>query len=83
MTYRSRYMAKPEWLPVLDLLIRDDSNPRSIAFQLRGLNDYVQRIGRRITSYNVCYTKLLRARPPDRARRGERARLDGDRRAAR
>jgi len=51
ITYRSRYLAKPEWLPVLDLLIRDDSNPRSIAFQLRGLNDYVQRIGRTIGEF--------------------------------
>ena len=33
MTYRSRYMARPEWIAVLDLLIADDSNPRGIAFQ--------------------------------------------------
>jgi uncharacterized alpha-E superfamily protein len=51
VTYRSRYLSKPEWLPVLDLLIRDDSNPRSVAFQLRGLNDYVQRIGRTIGEF--------------------------------
>lgn len=44
ITYRSRYMARPEWLPVLDLLVRDLSNPRSIAFQLKGLNDFVGRI---------------------------------------
>jgi uncharacterized alpha-E superfamily protein len=36
---------------VLDLLIRDDSNPRSVAFQLRGLHDYVQRIGRTIGEF--------------------------------
>ncbi|KPK04496.1 MAG: molybdopterin oxidoreductase [Betaproteobacteria bacterium SG8_39] len=52
VTYRSRYMAKPEWLPVLDLLIRDASNPRSIAFQLGGLNDYVQRIGRTVGEFH-------------------------------
>jgi len=51
VTYRSRYLSKPEWLPVLDLLIRDDSNPRSVAFQLGGLNDYVQRIGRTIGEF--------------------------------
>ena len=45
ITYRSRYMARPEWMPVLDLLIRDDSNPRSIAFQLKGLHDYLVRLG--------------------------------------
>ncbi len=44
ITYRSRYMARPEWLPVLDLLVRDPSNPRSVAFQLKGLNDFIRRI---------------------------------------
>jgi uncharacterized alpha-E superfamily protein len=34
----------PEWLPVLDLLLRDDSNPRSVGFQVRGLLDFVQRL---------------------------------------
>jgi uncharacterized circularly permuted ATP-grasp superfamily protein/uncharacterized alpha-E superfamily protein len=44
VTYRARYMARPEWLPVLDLLIRDEANPRSIAFQVHGLRDYAQRL---------------------------------------
>jgi uncharacterized circularly permuted ATP-grasp superfamily protein/uncharacterized alpha-E superfamily protein len=44
VTYRSRYMARPEWLPVLDLLVRDVHNPRSIYFQLKGLNDFVGRV---------------------------------------
>jgi uncharacterized alpha-E superfamily protein len=44
ITYRARYMARPEWLPVLDLLIRDEANPRSIAFQVQGLRDYSQRL---------------------------------------
>jgi uncharacterized circularly permuted ATP-grasp superfamily protein/uncharacterized alpha-E superfamily protein len=44
VTYRSRYMARPEWLPVLDLLVRDPHNPRSVYFQLKGLNDFVGRI---------------------------------------
>jgi uncharacterized alpha-E superfamily protein len=44
ITYRSRYMARPEWLPVLDLLVRDVHNPRSVVFQLKGLNDFVGRI---------------------------------------
>jgi uncharacterized alpha-E superfamily protein len=29
---------------VLDLLVRDASNPRSVAFQLKGLNDFIGRI---------------------------------------
>ena len=37
ITYRARYRAQPEWLPVLDLLMLDESNPRSIVFQLNGI----------------------------------------------
>jgi uncharacterized circularly permuted ATP-grasp superfamily protein/uncharacterized alpha-E superfamily protein len=44
ITYRSRYMTRPEWLPVLDLVVCDESNPRSIAFQLRGMRDYLDRL---------------------------------------
>jgi len=44
ITYRARYMARPEWLPVLDLLIRDEANPRSVAFQVHGLRDYARRL---------------------------------------
>jgi len=34
ITYRVRYRTQPEWLPVLDLLLCDETNPRSILFQL-------------------------------------------------
>jgi uncharacterized alpha-E superfamily protein len=37
ITYRARYQARPEWLQVLDLLVLDDSNPRSILFQINGI----------------------------------------------
>ena len=43
-TYRSRYLVTPEWLPVLDMLLRDDANPRSVAFQLKGLGDYIAKL---------------------------------------
>ena len=46
MTYRSRYTVAPEWLPVLDLLVRDEANPRSVAFQVKGLADYVDKLER-------------------------------------
>lgn len=46
VTYRSSYLVAPEWLPVLDLLVRDDSNPRSVAFQAKGLADSVDRLER-------------------------------------
>ena len=44
VTYRARYMAHPEWLPVLDLLLLDDSNPRSLIFQLNGLTKFLPRL---------------------------------------
>ena len=43
-TYRQRYMVAPEWLPVLDMLLRDDTNPRSVAFQVKGLAEYVAKL---------------------------------------
>ncbi len=44
VTYRSRYLVSPEWLPVLDLLLRDETNPRSIGFQIKGLSEYVAKL---------------------------------------
>lgn len=44
VTYRSRYQVAPEWLPVLDMLVRDASNPRSLAFQMKGLCEYAWKI---------------------------------------
>ncbi|HEY9066953.1 MAG TPA: circularly permuted type 2 ATP-grasp protein [Burkholderiaceae bacterium] len=43
-TYRSRYLVAPEWLPVLDLLVRDETNPRSLAFQVKGMSDYIAKL---------------------------------------
>lgn len=44
ITYRSRYMTRPQWLPVLDLLVCDETNPRSVAYQALGLIDYLARL---------------------------------------
>ncbi len=44
VVYRSRYLVGPEWLPVLDLLLRDETHPRSVAFQAKGLADCLQRL---------------------------------------
>jgi uncharacterized alpha-E superfamily protein len=41
MTYRRRYFAQPQWAPTLDLLLADESNPRSLAFQINALADHV------------------------------------------
>jgi uncharacterized circularly permuted ATP-grasp superfamily protein/uncharacterized alpha-E superfamily protein len=37
ITYRSRYRAQAELLPVLDLVVFDDTNPHGVVFQLRQL----------------------------------------------
>jgi uncharacterized circularly permuted ATP-grasp superfamily protein/uncharacterized alpha-E superfamily protein len=44
VTYHARYQLAPEWLPVLDLLVRDDTNPRALAFQVKGLVEYVAKL---------------------------------------
>jgi uncharacterized alpha-E superfamily protein len=44
VTYRSRYLAAPEWLPVLDMVVRDEANPRSLAFQAKRLADAIGRL---------------------------------------
>jgi len=44
ITYRTRYLGALEPAPVLDLLLTDESNPRSIAFQLVALEDHVVRL---------------------------------------
>jgi uncharacterized circularly permuted ATP-grasp superfamily protein/uncharacterized alpha-E superfamily protein len=44
MTYRSRYLSAPQFAPVLDLLLIDETNPRSLGFQLAALTDHVDRL---------------------------------------
>lgn len=46
MTYRSRYLASLQPAPVLDLLITDETNPRSIAYQLAKLVAHVDALPR-------------------------------------
>jgi uncharacterized alpha-E superfamily protein len=46
MTYRSRYLARVQLAPVLDLLLTDESNPRSVAFQLACCANHVEQLPR-------------------------------------
>ncbi|MGE5442560.1 MAG: circularly permuted type 2 ATP-grasp protein [Bacteroidota bacterium] len=46
MTYRSRYLTTPMLPPVIDLLLLDETNPRSIAFQLAAIVEVVERLPR-------------------------------------
>ncbi|MBS1209970.1 MAG: circularly permuted ATPgrasp family protein [Proteobacteria bacterium] len=64
VTYRSRYMARPEWLAVLDLLIADEANPRGIVFQTAGLRDYLNRLDESLggmpdTGIDALHARLL------------------------
>ncbi|MFO1039329.1 MAG: circularly permuted type 2 ATP-grasp protein [Geminicoccaceae bacterium] len=44
MTYRSRYVMTPLVAPVLDLLLLDETNPRSLAFQLMELEGHLRHL---------------------------------------
>jgi uncharacterized circularly permuted ATP-grasp superfamily protein/uncharacterized alpha-E superfamily protein len=46
MTYRSRYLAHLQLAPALDLLLTDETNPRSLAFQLAALAEHVENLPR-------------------------------------
>ena len=56
ITYRVRYRARPEWLPVLDLLLRDESNPRSLLFQIDGISGALRKIAQ---SHGACGEHLM------------------------
>ena len=46
MTYRRRYRATLQVAPVVDLLVADEGNPRSIVFQLAALAEHVAALPR-------------------------------------
>lgn len=46
MTYRGRYQAAPRLPAVLDLLLADDSNPRSAYFQVERIAEHVEHLPR-------------------------------------
>ncbi len=75
ITYRSRYMTRPQWLPVLDLLVADETNPRSVAYQALGLTDYLARLGTQFgtigsTQLSAAVADLLALRADDDFRTG-------------
>ena len=57
ITYRTRYRAQAEWLPVLDLLVLDGSNPRSIVFQVEGILEGLKRLA---LTYGPCGEERLK-----------------------
>ena len=46
MTYRARYRSAFELAPVLDLLLADESNPKSLAFQLSRIASHIEHLPR-------------------------------------
>ena len=46
MTYRRRYMNQLQTAPVLDLLLADEANPRSVAYQLAALAESIDQLPR-------------------------------------
>jgi uncharacterized alpha-E superfamily protein len=46
ITYRSRYQTAPQLPLVLDLLLLDETNPRSLAFQLAEVSERLERLPR-------------------------------------
>jgi uncharacterized alpha-E superfamily protein len=48
MTYRSRYFTTLQPAPVLDVLLLDELNPRSLAFQLNHLGDLYEKLPRHV-----------------------------------
>jgi uncharacterized circularly permuted ATP-grasp superfamily protein/uncharacterized alpha-E superfamily protein len=46
MTYRSRYLTTLQCAPVLDLLLIDETNPRSVLYQLMALAEHVEHLPR-------------------------------------
>ncbi|WP_263769489.1 circularly permuted type 2 ATP-grasp protein [Propionivibrio soli] len=46
ITYRSRYMAQPELLPAIDLIVFDDANPHAVIFQTHNVIRYLGRLER-------------------------------------
>jgi uncharacterized circularly permuted ATP-grasp superfamily protein/uncharacterized alpha-E superfamily protein len=48
MTYRSRYFTTLQPTPVLDVLMLDETNPRSLAFQLNHLGDLYEKLPRHV-----------------------------------
>jgi uncharacterized alpha-E superfamily protein len=87
ITYRRRYRGELHTEAVLDLLLCDETNPRSIAFQLAALNEHVSQLpavgeGARLREeQRVALALLTRLRLADvadlaRVEDGKRLRLD-------
>jgi uncharacterized circularly permuted ATP-grasp superfamily protein/uncharacterized alpha-E superfamily protein len=53
MTYRFRYSSRMQLAPVLDLLLCDDTNPRSVLYQVKQCFDHVNQLPRDRTAPHI------------------------------
>jgi len=44
MTYRARYLSTVQLAPVIDLLLTDETNPRSVVFQANAMFEHIQNL---------------------------------------
>ena len=44
VTYRARQMGRMAWPSILNLLMFDETNPRSLMFQVTGIHDYLRKL---------------------------------------
>jgi uncharacterized circularly permuted ATP-grasp superfamily protein/uncharacterized alpha-E superfamily protein len=59
ITYRARYQRQPELLPVIDLLVFDESNPHAVCFQLDGLDRALATLANRLDFQPVNDLRVL------------------------
>jgi len=60
LTYRSRYRLTPSLGPVIDLLLLDESNPRSLGFQILQLTSHIGNLPRKSQrTYSSSEEKIL------------------------
>lgn len=52
MTYRARYLSTLQIAPVVDLLLTDETNPRSLVYQLGALATHVENLPRDLSNPN-------------------------------
>lgn len=77
MTYRARYFTGAQFAPVLDLLLLDEANPRSLARQMWALADHVENLPREKGSFRTGAAHLLAQTALSELRAAETLRLAG------
>jgi uncharacterized alpha-E superfamily protein len=59
LTYRARYLSKLQATPVLDLLLTDETNPRSLVFQVAALLGHLAQLPRQLPTRSRAERRLI------------------------